>query len=469
MSTLDFAALAAHATQRIDGRRAVVIGASLAGLLAARVLHDHFDEVIVLDRDALPEGNAHRKATPHTLHAHGLLARGRQVMEQLFPGITDEWVAQGARLGDLQSQLVFCAGHMRFAQAHSGVQGVAVGRTVIEGTVRRRVLALPRVRACTGVDARALQASADRSRITGVQVHNLAGGDPLHLNAALVVDASGRGSRLPMWLQTLGYDAPREQRVKVDIRYATVYLEREASHAPGMEAVLCAATPEHPRIGVMLAQEGQRWVATLGGYGNDAPPLDTAGFVERAQHMAGEIGSTVRAARFAGEPMGYRFAHSQRRRYEQLGRFPDGLLALGDSVCSFNPIYGQGMTVAACEVLALSDCLAQGEAALARRFFRRAARIVDVAWDTAVSADLAIDSVEGERTLAVRLINAYVARVFRAAQDDPAVGRAFLEVAHLLAQPQSLMRPAIVARVVRALWRHRRGGPLALPGSASAA
>ena len=469
MSTLDFAALAAHANTRPDGRRAVVIGASLAGLLAARVLRDHFDEVILLDRDALPQGNAHRKATPHTVHAHGLLARGRQVMEQLFPGITDEWVAQGARLGDLQSQLAFYAGRLRFAPAHSGVQAVAVGRVVIEGAVRRRVLGLPGVRACTGVDVRSLQANGDRSRVTGVLVHDLAAGGELHLGAALVVDASGRASRLPAWLRSLGHEAPREQRVTVDIRYATAYLEREASHASGLEAVLCAATPDAPRIGVMLAQEGQRWVLTLGGYGSDAPPLDHAGFIARAQRLPGEIASTVRDARLAGEPMGYRFAHSQRRRYEHLARFPQGLLALGDSVCSFNPIYGQGMTVAACEALALAECLAQGEAALARRFFRRAARIVDVAWDTAVGADLAIDSVEGERTPAVRFINAYIARVFRAAQHDPVVGRAFLEVAHLLAQPPSLLRPAIVARVVRALWRQRRGGPLARQRPAQAA
>jgi 2-polyprenyl-6-methoxyphenol hydroxylase-like FAD-dependent oxidoreductase len=172
--------------------------------------------------------------------------------------------------------------------------------------------------------------------------------------------------------------------------------------------------------------------------------------------MGRELAATVRGARFVSEPIGYRFPHSQRRRYELMQSFPEGLLAIGDSICSFNPIYGQGMTVAACEALALRDCLAAGEDRLATRFFGRAARIVDVAWDLAVGADLAMDCVQGERSAATRFINAYIARVFRAAQHDPVVARAFLDVAHLLARPPSLMRPAIVARVFATLWRRRK-------------
>ncbi len=156
MPTMDFSALVAHSRLAPSKRRAVVIGGSLAGLLAARVLAARFDEVMILDRDELPQENRHRKATPHTQHAHGLLARGLQVIEALLPGITDEWVAQGGTLGDLHSACAFYAGGLRFAQAPSGIRAMAVGRAVIEGSVRRRVLALPWVRACTGVDVRGL-------------------------------------------------------------------------------------------------------------------------------------------------------------------------------------------------------------------------------------------------------------------------------------------------------------------------
>ena len=430
--------------------RAIVIGASLAGLLAARVLAEHFDEVLLLERGDLPANNLLRRATPHTRHAHGLLARGKQLLESLFPGIVDEWVAAGGTLGDFQDELTFMAGRQRFATQRSGIMAVAVGRGVIEGTVRRRVLALPQVRAITNVQVEGLTMAPGNRGVTGVRCAHT----PV-IEAALVIDASGRASRLPQWLSALGYAAPKEEIVEVDIRYATAYLEREPHHAPGREVAICAPTPDHPYPAVIVAQEGRRWVVTLGGYAGDPPPLDRAGFIARAQRHASELAATVADATFVCEPFGYRFPHSQRRRYERLQHFPQGLLAIGDAICSFNPIYGQGMTVAACEAEALGRCLRTGPEALAPRFFKQAARSIDTAWATAVGADLSIPAVRGARPLQVRLVNRYIACVFEAAQDDAQVARAFLEVAHLLKEPPSLMRPAMLWRVASALWRRR--------------
>jgi 2-polyprenyl-6-methoxyphenol hydroxylase-like FAD-dependent oxidoreductase len=450
--TLSFADLAPHAGAA--GRRAVVVGASMAGLLAARVLSEHFAEVWLLDRDGLPAGDEHRKATPHSRHAHGLLARGREVIESLLPGITAEWVARGARLGDLQGEVAFYGGHHRFARQPSGLLAVAGSRPLLEGAVRRRVLALPQVRACTGVDVRGLV--ADGARVTGVRLAGLDGERELQFEAALVVDASGRASRMPAWLREMGFEPPAEERVQVDLRYATCHFLRQPWHAPGLEVVLCATAPGVQRSGVMLAQEGGRWVVTLAGYGADAPPLSLDAFIERTRQMAaGEIAATVADATPLHDPIGYRFPHSQRRRYETLRRFPQGLLVTGDAICSFNPIYGQGMSVAACEALALRQALQRGGAKLAQRFFRQAARIIDTPWSTAVGADLAIDAVPGPRPLAVRAVNAYIASVFEVARHDALVAAAFLKVAHLLAAPPSLMRPAMLWRVWRTLRRMR--------------
>lgn len=433
-------------------RRAVVIGASMAGLLAARVLAERHDEVWLFDRDALPEGDEHRKATPHSRHAHGLLARGREVMESLFPGITGEWVAAGAQLGDLQASAAFYGGRLRFAGGEAGHMAMVGSRPLIEGAVRRRVLALPQVRAATGLDVRGLRVDS-RGRVTGVHIAAL--GEEtgsLAFEAVLVVDASGRASRMPAWLRELGHAAPEEERVQVDLRYATCYFRRAPHHAPGLEVVLCAATPQSPLPGVMLGQEGDRWVVTLGGYGTDMPPLSMQGFMERAQAMpASELAATVRDAEPLCDPLGYRFPHSQRRRYERMASFPEGLLVTGDAICSFNPIYGQGMSVAACEALALREALAGTRGTLAQRFFTRAARVVDTAWSTAVGADLSLPCVPGERPLPVRLINAYIAKVFEAAQHDAKVAAAFLRVAHLLQEPPSLMKPAMLWRVWRTL------------------
>jgi 2-polyprenyl-6-methoxyphenol hydroxylase-like FAD-dependent oxidoreductase len=231
--------------------------------------------------------------------------------------------------------------------------------------------------------------------------------------------------------------------------------------------VVTAATAEHPVPSVLLSQEGERWVVTLGGYGDDAPPLDRAGFIARAVRTApAELAAVLQDAEFLCEPFGYRFPHSQRRFYERL-RLPEGVLAIGDSICSFNPVFGQGMSVAACEAEALQIALASGQDRLARRYFRAAARVIDIAWQTAVGADLAIPSVQGERPWPVRLINAYVAKVFEAAQTDAVVAVAFQRVSHLLAEPPSLMRPAIAVRVLRACWRGRRTATWTTPPRAA--
>lgn len=454
METNDAAGLLRAAQRTPAGRRAVVAGASLAGLLAARVLAEHFDEVLLIDREALPAGNAHRRATPHTWHAHGLLARGRAAMEQLFPGITEEWLAQGGRCGDAQRSVAFYAGRERFAPGDSGITGIAVGRVVVEGAVRRRVLALPNVRVLAPLRVLGPLWDAALQRVRGLCVApDDAGGSAFEIAAELVVDATGRASHLPQWLAGLGFPVPVEERVHADIRYATAYFERRPDELPGLEVVIATATAAHPRPAVLIGQEQDRWVVTLAGYGRDAPPLDRSGFVARARDSVPEIAAVVAAGRFLGEPQGYRFPHSQRRRVERLARWPRGLLAIGDALCSFNPVYGQGMSVAAAQALALGEELAAGRDGLEPRVLRRAARIVDTPWTTAAGADLAIPAVEGARPLPVRLVNRYMERVFEAACADPAVGRAFLAVAHLLAPPQTLFAPALLWRVFRAAGR----------------
>lgn len=200
----------------------------------------------------------------------------------------------------------------------------------------------------------------------------------------------------------------------------------------------------------MLAQEGERWIVGLGGGLGDYPPSDEAGFLAFAQSLAApDIYNFIKDAEPLSEIITYRFKASQRRRYEKLTRFPEGFLVFGDAICSFNPIYGQGMSVAAMEALDLQHELRLGSERLWRRFFRRAARSIDNPWQIVVSGDLRFPEAEGKRTPAIRFINAYMGRLHRAAHHDPVVARAFNEVASLLAPPQSLMRPEIMLRVLR--------------------
>ena len=435
--------------------RAVVIGGSIAGLLAARVLAEHFGEVCVLERDELPEAPGARKGTPQANHTHGLLARGRLVMEQLFPGFTDGLVARGGLVGDLGVDVVLDADRRRFARSKTGCTGVLASRLAIEAELRARTRRWPRVRFVTGVDVQEPCFDAATARVTGVRyAPRQRASETTELRAALVVDCSGRGSHSPTWLERWGFEAPAEERVRIDLAYTTAYFRRDPDEATDVFGVISVATPALPRPAVVLAQEPDaagrpRWVATVGGYADDQPEVT----LQAIRHRARELGSPelLRLAEH-GEPIGevlrYRFPHSQRRRYERLARFPEGYLVMGDAIASFNPIYGQGMTVAACEALALGDALAAGRGGLARRFFRAAARVVDIPWQLAAGADLALPVVPGHRPLPVRLVNAYIGRVQRAAARDPVVATAFLMVMHLMAQPPTLFAPRILWRVL---------------------
>ncbi len=450
-----------------QARRAVVLGASLAGLLAARIASEHYDEVVLLERDELPEGAAPRKGTPHAVQPHGLLARGREVLETLFPGFTQAMQARGGLVGDMTGEVAFEANRARFAPCHSGVLALAASRLAIEAEVRARVLALPNVRVVSGVQVLAPRHA--QGRVTAARGRHLVDGREQDWPAALVVDCTGRGSQLPRWLAEWGYASPAEERVEIGICYASAYFRRagRCAQGPGLDKVAAfgAVTNAQPRPGVVIAQEPDadgvpRWVLGVGGFGGDHPGATLDALRERARDIGSpELVRIAHEGELIGPVTRYQMPYSLRRRYERAKRWPEGLLAMGDAITSFNPIYGQGMTVAACEALVLREALARGTAGLAPRFFRGVSRVIDIPWQLAVGGDLAIDAVPGPRPLPVRIVNAYMGRLFRVAPNDPVVSRAFQRVVHMLDQPASLFAPRVLWRVLAG----RGGGAAADP------
>lgn len=441
------------------GEHAVVLGASLAGLLTARVLTESFDRVTLVDRDELDEGPVPRRGVPQGWHGHGLHARGREVFEELFPGLTDELVAHGASVGDVQADVRWINDGHRLRKQHSGMRGIAFTRPLLEDRVRNRVRSLPQVTLRSPVEVLDLTSWGDR--VTGVRVRDRGTeGNGEALAADLVVDATGRGSHMPGWLESLGFPRPAESSVEVRVGYSTWFFPREAGDLGGDFGVIITPTADNQRFGVALAAEGDRWQVTAGGYlGTTASATDVASFRAFAATLpAPDIGELVAGKQPLGTGRLHRFASSRRRHYEKLRRFPRGLLVIGDALSSFNPTYGQGMTVAAVQALTLREELAAaGEPAdLAPRFFRRAARVIDVPWGIAAGGDLRLPGVPGRRPPKVRVINAYVGRVQAAAAVDPAVGLAFLRVANTVDQPEALLRPAVAARVLRATMSRRR-------------
>jgi 2-polyprenyl-6-methoxyphenol hydroxylase-like FAD-dependent oxidoreductase len=431
------------------GQRAVVLGASMGGLLAARVLRDHFGEVVLVERDDL-SGSGNRKGVPQGRHTHALLARGGQTIEQLFPGITGELVAEGAVLADPTGDARRFIGGGFYCRQPCGRKGILAGRPLVETHVRRRLLALPNVRLRSEHDVLGIE-SDGAGRVTGARIATTSGtGSAEIVPADLVVDATGRGSKASAWLTAMGYEAPSEEKVQVGLGYSTRFYRRSAEHLGGALTLMIAPTPTSLRAAVVLAQEGDRWIMTLVGYDGNRPPTDGAGFVEYTRgYPVPDLYDLVRSAEPLSDPIPATFPANQRRRYERLTRFPEGFLVIGDAICSFNPLYGQGMSVAAAEADALAACCGEGLAGLALRFFRRSTEVVDVAWTLAADNDRRLLHPDADRSARTRLLRWYMGRLHVAARRDPAAAMAFLSVAGLLAPPSSLLKPRMALRVLR--------------------
>jgi 2-polyprenyl-6-methoxyphenol hydroxylase-like FAD-dependent oxidoreductase len=429
----------------------------MGGLLAARTLSESYDRVIVVDRDSLA-GTGHRKGVPQSQHAHAILAKGREVLEDLFPGLTAELTDAGALTFDLHNDVIWFNGHGPLSRAPSDLLGLSLSRPALEDYIRRRVRELPNVDLWGEHEAVDLITTADGSVVTGVTVVALADARQ-DIMADLVVDATGRGNRSTTWLGRLGYDLPAEDSVKAGIVYAT----REYVRRPlpsGSAAVITLLSPACPYSAVLLPMEGDRWILTLVGIGDDIPPTDVEGFNEFARRLPiSDLHDIIDHAQPLTEPKRFRAPASVRRRYDRLRRRPDGYLVIADALCAFNPVYGQGMTVAAVEALVLRDCLRESTDDLPRRFYAKTAPVIDIPWDMAVGGDLAFPAVEGNRTTKIRILNAYIAKVLHAAETDPEVGLAFHRTVNLTNRPERLLMPRTLARVLFA----RRADASVLP------
>ncbi|MGY1669145.1 FAD-dependent monooxygenase [Geodermatophilus sp. SYSU D00710] len=447
--------------QRI-GERAVVLGGGMAGLLAARVLADAYDRVTVVDRDALDEGPAPRRGVPQGRHVHVLGAGGLQVLEDCFPGLSAELAARGVPLLDAQRDVRwFVDGHRLAGGGRGRTVTVSASRPLLEAVVRGRVRTLPTVEVRDRTDVVGLVAAADGRRIAGVRLLRAADGSAEeHLAADLVVDATGRGSRSATWLADLGYQRPPEERVPIDLCYATRSYRPRPEALHGALGILVAPFPHQHRGAALAMVEDGRCLVTLAGVLGERPPTDPAAWTGWAGSLwSGAVAAALRDAEPDGAAVAFRFPASVRRRYEWLSGLPDGLLVIGDALCSLNPFYGQGMTVAALEAQALAALLRAGRTPSPRRYFRAVARVVDPAWQMTAGGGLAFPGVPGRRTARQRLLGAYVARLHRAAVDDPELTRSFVRVAGLLDPPAALLRPSVLRSVLAAGRRRAPDAP----------
>ena len=443
-------------TPTTSRNHAIVLGGSMAGLLTARVLSNHFDQVTIVERDPVSDQPESRKGQPQTRHLHVLLAGGLDVITRYFPDLPEALVAGGALVEDTTETMRWYSYGGYRKRFSMGRKGAIMSRPFLEYLIRQRVLALPHVTLLDNCAVKGLVTTIDRQQVTGVQVARRDGNDGAEtLDADLVVDCTGRGSRTPQWLAELGYAAPDESEVRVNVGYATRTYRRIPTESYTKDWVLI--TPEAPketRFGAMLPIEGDRWIVAMGGWMGDHAPTEEQGFLDYARSLPTlDIYNVVSQAEPLSDIVPYKFPSSLRRHYEKLARFPKGFLVLGDAICSFNPTYGQGMTSAAMQAAELDTLLAQRQAGLAElapQFFKRAAKVVVVPWQLAVGEDFRFPETTGPKPTGIDLLNRYVAAVHRATLVDAVVGKAFIEVLNLLAPPSSLMTPGMMLRVWQA-------------------
>ncbi|MCB0128259.1 MAG: hypothetical protein KDE58_38600, partial [Caldilineaceae bacterium] len=389
---------------------------------------------------------------------HGLLAHGFQIMTHYFPDLPTALTEGGALVNDMgEGMRWFCYGGYR-RRVTFGHQGALMSRPFLEWLIRRRVLTLPNITLLDRCDVDEPIASLDNRAITGVAViERAAGNRRRELAADLVVDAAGRVSAAPKWLEALGYTRPEESLVKVNVGYATRIYRRNPQEAGANDWIFITPdAPKEKRMGGAFPIEGDRWVVSVGGWSGDHGPTDEAAFLQFAKSLpAPDVYEVINNNEPLSDIVVHKFPASLRRHYETLSRFPEGYLVMGDAHCSFNPLYGQGMTSAAIQAQTLDRFLAERRgllAGIAIPFFKQVAKAIDIPWQTAVGEDFRFPATEGKKAPGTNFINGYVARVHRASHHDDIVCKAFLDVMNLLKPPTSLFQPQILWRV---LWRNR--------------
>lgn len=451
---------------------AVVLGASLAGLLAAVALARHADSVTIVERDRLPPGPQWRRGVPQARHAHNLMTAGHVAMERLLPGVRAQLYEAGmVRVRMPRDMLLLTAGGWmpRFT---TNLAMMTSSRDLIDAVIRRRVADLPQVTLLEETEVLGLVAEPQASAVSGVRVRHrnraAEGGwaAPQVLEADFVVDATGRTSCAPQWLSELGYTVPREAVVDAGTAYSTCVFAPPPGQAD-WNCILLQATPDMPVQGILNPIEDGRWMVSLAAFGGERPPTDHAGFLDYAKQLrAPELYEALRDAEPLTEVYASGRTENRRRYFERIRPWPDRFLVTGDAVCALNPSYGQGMSVSAISAVLIDDALqAAGTfTKVASGLRRKIGRPVGQAWQLATTADLAYPSAAKEAGWPTRLLISYLYRVLAASPHSRAASRALLDINQMISPPQAMFRPRVLAA---ALGGHRRApSPAASAGTA---
>lgn len=453
-----------------QSQHAVVIGGSIAGLFAARILSDHFERVTILERDHLPETSEFRNGVSQANHIHALLPRGYRFLQKVFPGIENDLDELGAQMMDFGKDAVVLGRDGWSMRFETDLHTRACSRVLLEWVVRKRLLQDTSVSINDGCRVTQLLTTADKKRVTGVTYSESGHSEAHSLDAGLVIDASGRGSHAAEWLHELGYGRTEESIINAFLGYASRRYRLAPDFQPDWKMLLIfARPPDGLRGGAMLHEEGDIWVTTLAGACHDYPPTDADGFLDFAQTLPTSLlYEAIQDAEPVTDIRGYRQTANHLRHYERFKRWPEGFVVVGDAVCAFNPVYGQGMSVSAMGAELLDEILRKhrkrnshgGLHGMAVQFQRELAKVNQPAWVMATGEDLRFPETQGGSensdspvSLIDRLTQLYMDQLAIVMKKDYEIWLTFGEVFTLLKPPTALFQPKIIWRVLLHLLR----------------
>lgn len=443
-------------------RHAVVIGGGMAGLFAGRILAAYVDHVTIIERDHYPDTPSNRKSVPQALHLHNMVNQGWAIMEQMYPGLGSELVNAGAVTINWPADLMWLGRTGWSPRFDAGIRTYSCKRPMLEWHIQRRMAQSSRVTFLEGYTATELLWSADARSVQGVRIKPYDGEAPhadaptTDITADIVVDAGGRLSQTPRWLAEKGYATPREEAVKAYVGYSTRYYRlKPGDEGPDWKVLLEQSRPPHlNRAAGLFRVENGEWVLTLVGMGtNDHPPTDEEGFQQFMQTLPSPaLYDFIQTLEPSSPIYSYRVPQNRLLHYEELRRWPERLLVLGDAVCLFNPVYGHGISVIAQSIVALEQCLYEQSRSrtngslngLGQRFQQRLAKVLNDPWMFTVGEDLRYPTTEGgKRDIFTQMLHFYIDGVMMYALQSPSAHRTLIQVMHLVKPPTAFLRPDI--------------------------
>jgi 2-polyprenyl-6-methoxyphenol hydroxylase-like FAD-dependent oxidoreductase len=444
------------------GEHAIVVGAGLGGVSAARVLSDYFDEVMILDRDELTVDTIARPGVPQAKHPHLLLGGGLKALENLFPGFGNELMEAGAEPIDPGFDSLYeFPGRDVCPKVKLNWSTYSMTRPLIEHILRRQVERLGNIKVRGGCRVLNIVGESNVHAATGIQCQ-MVDGSRETLKSDLIVDASGNGSLTLEFLKSTGRRPPVETNLGVNIRYASALFERSPI-LNGYKTVSSLPSERgQTRGGLIVPAENSTNQVVLSGRGKDIPPTDGDEFLSYARQLSTlTIYNAIKNAKRLTDITPFSFPESRWRHFAQIPDFPRGVLPIGDAICRFNPVYGQGMTVASQEANLLSDLLqtldGHSLATLAPTFLSKAETLIADPWAMSAIPDLIYPQTIGERPPDFEDRLNFQSALDRLAVRDVNIYKLLVEIRHLLKPLTLLDDPSLVMRVKKEMMGASQG------------